>query len=175
MTALALVAKTEDVSRAFSGMAVDLRRRFDLAMRDDQSPLHVISTDGQAGFGATVAAFRVISQMPLLVTVSLSQNGAACRAVAANGCFAISLLGDISADRTFSLAHSLASTAFNVADPAWELPVHEQALSALSCEVVETHVTGVHRSFIARVVAARTDIDFRHAAGAMRAPHLRVV
>lgn len=147
------------VGSADSG-AADLRGQFIDAMAANSTSVHVVTTaDSETAMGVTVSACNSVCADPPTLLVCINTRSPACRAVDANGVFAVNLL---SAEQrhiadTFA-GRAVKSKPFDFACCDWThgvlgVPLIKGAVASLECRVVGQQTVGTHCVFFGEVVA----------------------
>ncbi|MEY9988222.1 flavin reductase (DIM6/NTAB) family NADH-FMN oxidoreductase RutF [Streptomyces sp. V4I8] len=128
------------------------------------APVAVLTVhhDGHS-HGTTVSSLARVSHRPLLVAAALRAGSVLASLAAAEGRFAVNVLGStqVSLARWFASAARLRGTGQFAAldchrDPYTGAPLFEGALAHFACRLSGSHVVGDHEVLVGRVVHADT-------------------
>ena len=121
------------------------------------SGVTVITTaDGEGRFGMTASSVTSLSADPALMLACLNNAGPTAAAVARSGRYCVNVLGE----QNGGLAKRFAAPSENkfhgiaVSTGLIGVPLLDEALAHIECEVVDRFIQGTHSIFVGRVVAA---------------------
>jgi len=121
------------------------------------SGVTVITTaDGGSRFGMTASSVTSLSADPALMLACLNNAGPTAAAVARSGRYCVNVLGEQNGGlaRRFAAPSEDKFHGIAVRAGLLEVPLLDEALAHIECEVVERFVQGTHSIFVGRVVAA---------------------
>ncbi|WP_051579436.1 flavin reductase family protein [Pseudonocardia acaciae] len=144
----------------------ELRSRYLAAMARTAAAVTVVTTDGLAGrFGQTVSAATSVCADPPTLLVCLYRDTAAAAAVAANGCFAVNVLGPPQRALADTFAGRGAVGERYVFGEGWRTlrtgaPVRADVPAAFDCTLLHELAVGTHAVLVGAVRAAEAnDVD----------------
>jgi flavin reductase len=148
-------------SRGVMTEALVERDDFVDAMAAAVTGVNVVTTDGAAGrLGLTVSAMISVSADPPLLLVSIRRSSVLTPVLAANGVFAVNVLGAHQAAVADTFAgRSNGRAPYDFAAARWDTgalgaPLLRDAAARFECEVAGRLETGTHTLFLGAVVAA---------------------
>ena len=132
------------------------------AMSRFAAAVHIVTTDGPAGRrGVTVTSVAPVSDDPATLLVCLNTSSVTNDRFAANGCFAVNLLGSQSEQlaQAFAGAGKLeAEERFALGDWETELtgsPLLVGSLASFDCRLIDCRIVATHQVMIGEVVGLR--------------------
>lgn len=138
------------------------KQAFRDAMSAVAAPVHVITTDGEAGrAGITATAFTALTDEPPMVMVCLNRQSYTASVVNANRKLAVNCLPPSALETAarFAGKDKLSMPERFDAEVAWKsmasgVPVLPEAIAVFDCEVESIAELGTHYLYTCRVLAA---------------------